>query len=89
MIQTITYFPKGTCSAKMVLSIDDSDDKIVDFSVVGGCPGNLAGIKRLIIGMDCKDVAKRLEGTTCRSKPTSCPDQLSKAIMTYLEGKNK
>lgn len=87
MIQTITYFPKGTCSAKMVLSIDDKDDRIVDFEVVGGCPGNLAGIKRLIIGMDCKVVAEKLSGTTCRSKPTSCPDQLSKAIMSYLEGK--
>lgn len=84
MIDTFTYFPKGTCSVKMTLSIDHDTLIIKDFLVEGGCPGNLAGIRRLIIGMNCKEVSEKLAGTTCRTKNTSCPDQLSKAISSYL-----
>lgn len=83
MTDTFTFQPKGTCSTKMVLHINHENGIIEDFEVVGGCPGNLSGIRRLIIGMNAKDVAKKLEGTTCRTKPTSCPDQLSKAIKAY------
>lgn len=83
MIDTFTFQPKGTCSTRMVLKINHDTDVIEDFEVVGGCPGNLSGIRRLIIGMNAKDVAGKLSGTTCRSKPTSCPDQLSKAIKAY------
>lgn len=88
MVDQFTFIPKGTCSSKMVLSIDSDTLTIVDFDVVGGCPGNLAGVKRLIIGMNAKTVADKLKGTTCRAKPTSCPDQLSQAIEAYLESKN-
>ena len=30
--------------------------------------------------MDVDTVISRLEGTTCGMKPTSCPDQLAKAL---------
>ncbi len=87
MIQTIEYQPKGVCSRLMVLSIDDEKDVITDFNVVGGCSGNLAGIRRLIIGMSVQDVADKLAGTTCGFKNTSCPDQLSLALKSYLARK--
>ncbi len=87
MIQTIEYQPKGVCSRLMVLSIDDEKDVITDFQVVGGCSGNLAGIRRLIIGMSVQDVADKLAGTTCGFKKTSCPDQLSLALKSYLARK--
>ncbi len=85
MRETFTYVPKGTCSRKMMIVIDSETDEILDFDVDGGCPGNLAGVKRLIIGMDAKVVAERLAGTTCGVKNTSCPDQLSKALEAYFE----
>ncbi len=87
MVQTFEYQPQGTCSRLMVLSIDDENDIITDFTVVGGCPGNLSGIRRLIIGMSAKEVASKLSGTTCGYKSTSCPDQLSKALESYLARK--
>lgn len=85
MVKTYTYYPHGTCSAKMEISIDTENDVITDFSVLGGCPGNLQGIKRLIIGMKAQDVASKLEGVTCGPKKTSCPDQLAKALEQYLK----
>ena len=87
MKETFTYVPKGTCSRKMVIDIDSETNEILDFDVQGGCPGNLAGVKRLIIGMNAKVVAERLAGTTCGVKNTSCPDQLSKALEAYFAQK--
>ncbi len=87
MIKEFTYRPHGTCSSLMTFKIDDETDKIVDFTVKGGCPGNLSGIRKLIIGMDAKDVAEKLSGVTCGPKSTSCPDQLSKALESYLSNK--
>ena len=35
-------------------------------------------------GMDADEVISRLEGIRCGFKPTSCPDQLAKAIRQAL-----
>ncbi len=86
-MKTIDYRPQGTCSVRMVLAIDETNDQIVDFAVTGGCQGNLEGIRRLIIGMNAVEVRDRLRGVDCHHKGTSCPDQLSKAIDRYLEEK--
>ena len=85
MVQTYTFSPKGTWSVRMQFQIEDKDDTIVDFQVMGGCPGNLQGIRRLIIGMKASDVASKLEGVKCGAKPTSCPDQLALGLKSYLE----
>ncbi len=87
MIDEFVYVPKGTCSRKMILEIDSDTLEIKDFTVQGGCPGNLSGIRRLVIGMKADDVMEKLSGTTCGVKETSCPDQLSKALKAYLETK--
>ena len=46
----------------------------------GGCSGNTQGVAHLIEGMDAKEAVKRLEGIRCGFRPTSCPDQLAKAL---------
>ena len=53
--------------------------------VLGGCSGNLQGISSLVAGMDIDEVATRLQGIQCGMRPTSCPDQLAKAIEAYKE----
>ena len=42
--------------------------------------GNLQGICRLIEGRPAEEVAATLSGIRCGMKPTSCPDQISKAL---------
>lgn len=59
------------------------DNKLKNVSYVAGCNGNLKGISSLVEGMDIDDVIARLEGTTCGSKKTSCPDQLAQALKAY------
>ena len=75
---TYTYRPRGVCSQLFEIAVEDG--RIVSFSVVGGCDGNLKGIGRLISGMPVEEVISRLEGVRCGRKNTSCPDQLAQAL---------
>ena len=72
------YKTSGTCSQKIFFEIEDNILKSVQF--LGGCNGNLKGISALVEGMEVSEVIKRLEGTTCGMKSTSCPDQLATAL---------
>lgn len=78
------YKPIGVCSSKMIFNIENN--KIIDFKVIGGCPGNLLGIKNLIINEDIDFVINKLFGIKCGFKSTSCPDQIANALIEY---KNK
>lgn len=74
-----TYFTHGTCCKAFDIEIEDGRIRNVDF--YGGCNGNLQGICSLIKGMKIDDVVARLKGIRCGGKPTSCPDQLSQALL--------
>ncbi len=78
------YEPKGTCSRS--ISFDVEDGKVYNVRFLGGCNGNLKGIGALVEGMDLEDVIQRVGGITCGMKPTSCPDQLAKALKTARKG---
>ena len=75
---TYNYKTKGTCSTNIELEVEDG--VIKDIAFWGGCNGNLQGISRLIVGMPVDAVISRLEGIRCGTRPTSCPDQLCKAL---------
>ena len=81
---TYTFRPQGVCSQQMEFDVEDG--KIRRLEVLGGCSGNLQGISRLVEGMDVDEVIRRLEGVRCGFKPTSCPDQLAKALRACLAG---
>lgn len=58
----------------------DDDDIIQQVAFLGGCDGNLQGICRLVKGQKIDDVIGKLDGISCGGKPTSCPDQLCRAL---------
>lgn len=74
-LKSIQYRTQGTCCALMNVVIDGN--KIYDVEFIGGCSGNLQGIRELVKGMDIDTVISKLKGIKCGSKSTSCPDQLS------------
>ena len=78
---TITYKPRGVCSQLMEIEVENN--RIAKVTVTGGCSGNLQGISKLLVGMDVDDAIERMQGIRCGVKPTSCPDQLSKALKKY------
>ena len=85
-MKTVEYRPNGVCSSKMIVECDDNNI-ITDVKIVGGCPGNTLGVSKLCIGKSIDEVIDTLEGVRCGTKPTSCPDQLTKALKELKETK--
>ena len=79
----MVYKTSGVCSSAISFDIDDAG-KVHDVKFQGGCSGNTQGVAKLIEGMDAKEAISRLEGIRCGFRPTSCPDQLSKALKQAL-----
>ena len=76
-----SYKTNGTCSQKIQFTVDENN-KIHDIIFTGGCRGNTQGVALLAEGRDIDEVYAIVSGVQCR-KGTSCPDQLSKAILAY------
>lgn len=72
------YKTSGTCSQEMIIEVEE--DIIKKVTIIGGCKGNTAGISKLVEGMKIEEVIKKLKGTPCGTRGTSCPDQLAKAL---------
>lgn len=75
---SMEFTPTGVCSRLIKVDVDGETIRKVEF--VGGCAGNTQGIASLVVGMNVHDAISRMEGITCGFKPTSCPDQLAKAL---------
>lgn len=75
------FNPRGVCSRQYVFDIEG--DTVAGVKIIGGCHGNLQGISALVQGMKVDDVIARLQGIRCGMKPTSCPDQIAKALESY------
>ena len=78
-----TYKTRGVCARKIDVDIEDGVIKDVQFT--GGCDGNLQGVTKLVKNMNARDVIENFRGIKCSGKPTSCPDQLAKALEAALE----
>ena len=77
------YKTKDTCS--QVISLDIDGDKVYNVSFMGGCNGNLKAIPILVEGMTVDEIEKKLGGIVCGRRPTSCADQLTKAVRAAYE----
>ncbi len=80
-MEKISYTPNGVCSRRMEIEVEDV--KIAAVKIVGGCAGNTQGVSRLLVGMSVDEAIERLSGIRCGFKPTSCPDQLARALAEY------
>lgn len=84
-IDIVQYQPKGVCAKAMQFRIKDNIVQDVEF--VGGCNGNLRGISILVKGMHIEEIIPKLSGLPCGSRPTSCPDQMTKGLEAYMKAK--
>ena len=73
----------GVCSSSLQYSVVDG--RVTGVRFAGGCPGNLEAVSRLVEGLPAEEVIAKLGGIRCGSKPTSCPDQLARALRRELE----
>ena len=78
-----SYTPRGVCSQRIDFDVEDGIIRSVNF--YGGCSGNTQGVSRLAEGRSVDEVIALLKGIRCGMKPTSCPDQLAKALELQKE----
>lgn len=77
-----TYYTEGVCATEIHFELKNGI--IQDIKFEGGCSGNLRAISTLITGMKVEDVIQKLKGISCEDNPTSCVDQLTKALEKKL-----
>lgn len=78
-MKSYLFTPQGVCAKRITFAIGD-DGKLHDVHFVGGCPGNLSAIGKLLEGADPQSTADLLQGNDCRGRGTSCADQLAIAL---------
>lgn len=77
------YITSGVCARDIKFEVEDGIVNRITFD--GGCNGNLKGLASLAEGMEVDKLIEKLSGIKCGNKETSCPDQLSKALMSFKQ----
>ena len=83
-MKNFSYDTQKVCSKKIFFDLDE-ENKLHNVKFLGGCPGNLLAIGKLVEGQDAKKIADILRGNDCGGRGTSCGDQLSVAIDEALK----
>lgn len=78
------YQTEYVCAKRIKVVLDGDIVKKVQF-LDGGCNGNLQAVPRLVEGLTVEEVEKKLSGIKCGPRPTSCADQLTKAVREAYE----
>ena len=81
------YRTSSVCTKEIKFDIEG--DVITNEQFNGGCNGNLKAISKLIDGWTVEQIESKLAGNTCGGRPTSCADQLAKAVRTAFEEQSK
>lgn len=72
------YLTQNTCSN--VISMDLDGNVVHNIQFMGGCNGNLKALSMLLEGWTVEQIETKLTGILCGKRPTSCSDQLAKAV---------
>lgn len=75
-----SYRTSGTCSRQIIFEVENN--VLTSLKFVNGCSGNTQGIARLAVGRNIDEIIEKLQGIKCKGN-TSCPDQLTKALIEY------
>lgn len=81
------YKTKGTCCVE--ISFEINDNIVTNIKFVGGCPGNLSAISKLLEGKTVEYIEEKLSGNLCGMRGTSCADQFAKAVRKAYEEINE
>ena len=79
------YDYKSENTGSQMISLDLDGNIVHNVSFMGGCNGNLKAIPILIEGWTVEQIEEKLAGVLCGRRPTSCADQLSKAVRAAYE----
>lgn len=77
------YKTENTCSSNIKVEIEGNIVRNIEFT--GGCNGNLKAIPILVDGWTVEQIEEKCTGITCGRRPTSCADQLARAVRAAYE----
>ncbi len=83
-MKNFSYVPQRVCSKQILFDLDE-DNKLHNLKFMGGWPGNLLAIGKLVEGQDAQKIVDILKGNDCGGRGTSCGDQLAIAIESALK----
>ena len=72
-----------------LISFDLEGDVVSNIEFKGGCNGNLKAISKLVDGWTVEKIEQYLLGNLCERRPTSCADQLARAVRKAYEQAKK
>lgn len=78
------YETQNTCARNIKVEINGETVTNIEF-LGGGCNGNLKVIPKLVDGWSVAKIEEMCSGITCGRRPTSCSDQLAKAVREAYE----
>lgn len=73
-----SYQTENVCAMEIRFNLDGNVVTNIEF--FGGCSGNLKAIAKIVDGWTVEQIEEKLAGNTCGRRPTSCADQLVKAV---------
>ena len=77
-----------TCTNSIIVDLD-KENRIQDLTFTGGgCKGNLAAIRGILLGKPATWVIDQFSGIPCGNKGTSCANELALCLKNALEGQN-
>ena len=80
------YTPENVCAQQIFFDLDNNI--VTNIQFYGGCNGNLKAISTLLEGSTVDFIQEKLLGNTCGRRPTSCADQLAKAVKSASLNQN-
>lgn len=80
------YKTQMVCSTEIAFDLEG--DVVRNIRFTGGCNGNLKALSKVLDGWTVGQIQEKLAGNTCGRRPTSCADQLAKAVLEAYKQEN-
>lgn len=82
---SLDYTPERVCPRNIRVEISDDGSTIERVEFDGGCNGNTKAVAKLVAGHSVDEIVELLAGNQCKTRGTSCADQMTIALRKAQE----
>jgi uncharacterized protein (TIGR03905 family) len=82
---SLDFTPERVCPRNIHVEISDDGKTIESVAFDGGCNGNTKAVAKLVAGKPVDEIVELLAGNQCRTRGTSCADQMTIALRQAQE----
>ena len=77
----LDFTPTRVCPRSIHVEVSDDGSTIESVAFDGGCNGNTKAVAKLVKGRPVAEIVALLKGNTCKTRGTSCADQMCLALL--------